>query len=209
MQSPIRIGGMMMKSIDALVEKALELKEKGLSESEISAELHLSVDTVTWLLTRSVKDEKPPVDIKVGWRSIGVYGGRIGLIAGLFSDVILEEMEKLDIEKVDTVVGISINGIPFATMVAEDLGLELGIYRPPIKDDNKGTFSSNYATLDGKDVVIVDDVISTGHVMKCAINDLKDLGANPLLAIVIVNKTPKYEMEGVPTRSLIRARTIA
>jgi orotate phosphoribosyltransferase len=198
-----------MKSIDALVKKALELKKNGLSESEISDDLHLSVDTVTWLLTRNVKVDKPPIDVKVGWRSIGVYGGRIGLVAGLFSDVILEEMEKLEIEKVDCAVGIAINGIPFATMVAEDLGLELGIYRPPVTDEKKGTFSSNYATLEGKDVVIVDDVISTGHVMKCVIADLKEIGANPLLAVVIVNKTPVYEMDGVPTRSLIRARTIA
>ena len=198
-----------MKSIDALVKKVLELKENGLSESEISDELHLSVATVTWLLTRNVKEEKPPADIKIGCRSIGVYGGRIGLIASLFSDVILEEMEKRDIDKVDTVVGIAINGIPFATMVAEDLGLELSIYRPPVTDDSKGTFSSNYATLKGKNVVVVDDVVSTGHVAKCSLADLKKEGANPLLIVVTVNKTPLYELDGVPLRSLIRARTIA
>jgi len=198
-----------MKSIDALVKKALEFKKNGLSESEISDELHLSVDTVTWLLTRNVKEEKPPVDVKVGWRSIGVYGGRIGLIAGLFSDVILEEIEKRDIEKVETVVGIAINGIPFATMVAEDLGLELSIYRPPVTEDSKGTFSSNYATLKGKNVVVVDDVVSTGHVARCSIADIKKEGANPVLVIVMVNKTPLYELDGVPLRSLIRARTIA
>lgn len=198
-----------MKSIDALVKKVLELKENGLSESEISDELHLSVATVTWLLTRNVKEEKPPADIKIGWRSIGVYGGRIGLIASLFSDVILEEVEKRDIDKVDTVVGIAINGIPFATMVAEDLGLELSIYRPPVTDDSKGTFSSNYATLKGKNVVVVDDVVSTGHVAKCSLADLKKEGANPLLIVVTVNKTPLYELDGVPLRSLIRARTIA
>ncbi len=149
------------------------------------------------------------MDVKIGWRSIGVYGGRIGLIAGIFSDIILEEMEKREIEKVDCVVGIAINGIPLATMVAEDLGLELSIYRPPVTDEGKGTFSSIYATLEGKDVVIVDDVISTGHVVRASIADLKEQGANPQLAIVIVNKTTLYELDGVPTRSLIRARTIA
>ena len=198
-----------MKSIDSLVKKVLELKKNGLSESEISDELHLSVATVTWLLTRNVKEEKPPTDIKIGWRSIGVYGGRIGLISSLFSDVILEEVEKRDIEKVDTAVGIAINGIPFATMVAEDLGLELSIYRPPVTDDSRGTFSSNYATLKGKNVVVVDDVVSTGHVAKCSLADLKKEGANPLLIVVMVNKTPLYELDGVPLRSLIRARTIA
>ncbi|UCG71152.1 MAG: orotate phosphoribosyltransferase-like protein [Thermoplasmata archaeon] len=198
-----------MKSIDSLVEKVLELKKNGLSESEISDELHLSVATVTWLLTRNVKEEKPPADIKVGWRSIGVYGGRIGLVSSLFIDIILEEMEKIDNEQLDTVVGIAINGIPFATMVSEDLGLELSIYRPPVTDDSKGTFSSNYATLKGKNVVVVDDVVSTGYVAKSSVSDLKNLGANPLLIVVMVNKTPLYELDGVPLRSLIRARTIA
>jgi orotate phosphoribosyltransferase len=200
---------MNMKSVDSLVEKVLELKKSGLSESEISDELHLSVATVTWLLTRNVKVDKPPMDIKVGWKSIAVYGGRIGLVSSLFSDVILEEMEKRAIEEIDTIVGIAINGIPFATMVADQLGLELSIYRPPVTDDSKGTFSSNYATLKGKSVVVVDDVISTGHVAKSSLADLKEQGANPLLMVVMVNKTPHYELDGVPLRSLIRARTIA
>ena len=198
-----------MKSIDSLVEKVLELKRNGLSESEISDELHLSVATVTWLLTRNVKVEKPPADVKIGWRSVGVYGGRIELISSLFSDIIFEEVEQREIEKVDTVVGIAINGIPFATKVSEELGIELGIYRPPISDDTKGTFSSNYATLKGKNVVIVDDVVSTGHVAKCSIADIKKQGGNPLLVVVMVNKTSYNELNGVPLRALIRARTIA
>lgn len=198
-----------MKSIDSLVQKVLELKENGLSESEIADELHLSVATVTWLLTRNVKEEAPPVDIKVGWKSIAVYGGRIGLISSLFSDVILEEMENRNIEKLDTVVGIAINGIPFATMVSEELGIELSIYRPPVTDESKGTFSSNYATLKDKNAIIVDDVVSTGHVARCALADVKKQGGNPLLIVVMVNKTPLYELDDVPLRSLIRARTIA
>jgi orotate phosphoribosyltransferase len=198
-----------MKSIDSLVEKVMELKKNGLSESEISDELHLSVATVTWLLTRNVKMEKPPADIKVGWKSIAVYGNRIGLVSSLFSDVILEEMENQDIEDLDTIVGIAINGIPFATMISEQLGIELSIYRPPVTDDSKGTFSSNYATLKGKNVVVVDDVISTGFVAKSSIAALNEQGANPLLMLVMVNKTPLYELDGTPVRSLIRARPIA
>lgn len=197
-----------MKSIDSLVEQVMELKKNGLSESEISDELHLSVATVTWLLTRNVKVEKPPADIKVGWKSIAVFGGRIGLVSSLFSDIILEEMENREIEDLDTISGIAINGIPFATMISEQLGVELSIYRPPVSEDAKGTFCSNYASLKGKNVVIVDDVISTGEMAKSAISDLKDQGANPILMVVMVNKTPHYEFNEIPVRSLIRARQI-
>jgi orotate phosphoribosyltransferase len=198
-----------MKSIDSLVEQVMELKKNGLSESEISDELHLSVATVTWLLTQNVKVDKPPADIKVGWKSIAVYGNRIGMVSSLFSDIILEEMENRDIEDLDTVVGIAINGIPFASMISEQLGVELSIFRPPVKEEGKGTFCSNYASLKDKNVVIVDDVISTGTVAKCAIAACKSEKANPILMVVMVNKTPAYEMDDTPVRSLIRARPIA
>ena len=62
--------------------------------------------------------------------------------------------------------------------------------------------------LKGKNVVVVDDVISTGHMAKSAISDLKDQGANPILMVVMVNKTPLYELDDIPVRSLIRARQI-
>ena len=48
-----------MKSIDAIAKRALEYKEKGLSEKEIADELHLSAETVTWLITRGVKGGQP------------------------------------------------------------------------------------------------------------------------------------------------------
>src|SRR5213596_2941648 len=70
-----------MKDVNAIAKRALEYKEKGLSEKEIADELHLSPETVTWLLTRGVKGGEPPKDVKIGWRSIGVYGNRIGFMA--------------------------------------------------------------------------------------------------------------------------------
>ena len=49
-----------MKRVDDLVKKALEYKKKGFNEMEIGDELHLSVNTVTWLLTRGMKGGEPP-----------------------------------------------------------------------------------------------------------------------------------------------------
>ena len=78
-----------MKDVNAIAKKALEYKEKGLSEKEIADELHLSPETVTWLLTRGVKGGEPPKDVKIGWRSVGVYGNRIGFMAAAMSDIAL------------------------------------------------------------------------------------------------------------------------
>ncbi len=199
-----------MTGIENLVEKAKEYKEKGLSEKDIANELNISPDTVTWLLTRDIKHEKPPTDVKIGWRAIGVYGGRIGLLSALFSDVIIEEMERMDTE-LDTVVGLAINGLPFAVMVSDQLGKELAVYRPP-GEENKdvgGSLASNYADISNKKVVIVDDVINTGETIRGAVNDLEEKGAEVLLCMVTVNKGGQDDVLGVPLRALVRAQIIS
>ena len=136
-----------MKSIDALVKKAAEYEEKGLSEKEIGDELHLSPETVTWLLTRGVKGGEPPKDVKIGWRSVGVFGNRIGFLAAAMTDIILEESEKANAD-VDTIAGV-------------------------------------------------------------AINDIQEADGQAVLAVVLVNKTERNELHGVPLRALLRARAIA
>jgi len=198
-----------MKSIDTLAKKALEYKSKGLSEKEIADELHLSTETVTWLLTRGVKGGEPPKDVKIGWRSVGVYGNRIGFMAAAMTDIVLEELEKRNLEA-DVVVGIAINGIPLATVISEEVGKELAIYRPSQERHGKGgAFSSNYASVQGKKCVLVDDVLSTGETIRAAIADIQEAGGTPILAVVMVNKTGNDDLNGVPLRALIRARAIA
>ena len=198
-----------MKSIDAIAKKALDYKEKGLSEKEIADELHLSTETVTWLITRGVKGGQPPKDVKIGWRSLGVYGNRIGYAAAAMTDIILEELEKRSLEA-DAVVGVAINGIPLATVISEELGKELAIYRPSQERHGKGgAFSSNYASVEGKKVVLVDDVVSTGDTLRSAAADIHEAGGTPVLAVVLVNKTSHDDLDGTPLRALVRARAIA
>ncbi|TET91639.1 MAG: orotate phosphoribosyltransferase-like protein [Methanomassiliicoccales archaeon] len=198
-----------MKSLEALIEKALELKEKGLSEKEIGDELHLSLNTVTWLLVKGLRGGAPPPDVKIGWRSIGVYANRIGFVSATMSDIILEEMEKTG-EDFDSVCGIAINGIPYATFVSEELGKELVIYRPSeARHRGGGLFSSNYAGVEEKKIVIVDDILSSGDTIKGAIADITESGGSALLAVVMVNKTEHDDIDGVRLRAMVRARAIA
>jgi len=198
-----------LKSLEALIEKALELKEKGLSEKEIGDELHLSLNTVTWLLVKGLRGGAPPPDVKIGWRSIGVYANRIGFVSATMSDIILEEMEKTG-EDFDSVCGIAINGIPYATFVSEELGKELVIYRPSeARHRGGGLFSSNYAGVEEKKIVIVDDILSSGDTIKGAIADITESGGSALLAVVMVNKTEHDDIDGVRLRAMVRARAIA
>lgn len=199
----------MTTGIEALVQKALELKKKGLTQPEIAQELNLSSNTVEWLLTQSPSTrERAPPDVKIGWRTVGVTGARIKLLADLMTDVILEELDAME-EECDAVVGIAINGIPIAAYVSEALECDFVIHRPHVGGDVKvGLFSGNYASVENKKVIIVDDVLGTGQTMENAISTIKEAGGTPLLALVIVNKSALDAIAGVPLRGLIRARAL-
>jgi orotate phosphoribosyltransferase len=195
-----------MKSIEDLAETARQLKQKGMNDKDIATEMHLSLNTVIWLLSGESKVDRVPADVKIGWRSVGVYSNRIYNMAEIMADIIEEETNRME-KDVDTVVGITINGIPYATFISDILGTELGIYRS-LTIKGEGTFSSNYANISGKNVVLVDDVISTGETILKAIEAIKKEKGEPILAVVIVNKTAKDEIDGIPIRALIRARLI-
>ncbi len=193
-----------MKEIDSLIAKALKYKESGLSDYEIGEELNVSKETASWLLTKGTR-EKPEGDVKIGWRSIGIYPARIRSIAEALTDIILEETEKRNLN-VDTIVGVAINGIPYALYIADALCLELAVFRP--SHDKSGAFSSNYAAVQGKNVVIIDDVVGSGETFKKAIKSLKNEKANPVLCVAIINKRSHNDVQGVPLRALIRARAL-
>ncbi|MEM0493266.1 MAG: orotate phosphoribosyltransferase-like protein, partial [Candidatus Thermoplasmatota archaeon] len=151
------------------------------------------------------KEKKPEGDLKIGWRSIGVYPSRIASISDALTDIIMEESVKHEFE-LDTVVGIAINGIPYATFIADNLGLELAVFRP--HHEKSGAFCSNYATVNGKNVVLIDDVVGTGETLSSAIKAVKTEKGKPLLCVCILNKRERNDVDGVPLRSLIRARAI-
>ncbi len=190
--------------IDVLRDKAKKLKESGLSEYEIASELNVAEETVEWLLSKKGK-ERPMKDVKIGWRSIGVYPSRISYISSALADIIVEEMEKRGFD-VETIVGVAINGIPYATLIAEELGAELSIFRS--RTDKLGVFSSNYASVKGKNVVIVDDVIGSGKTMRKVITAIKKENGKPVLCIALINKRSNNDIEGIPLRALIRTRAI-
>jgi orotate phosphoribosyltransferase len=174
-----------------------------MSDKEISTELHLSVNTITWLLSKDLRGNRIS-DTKIGWRSIGVYGNRIEKIAEIMGDIIMEDVS---MDNVTSIMGITINGIPYATMLSDLLERELIVYRPH-PSRKEGMFSSNFAGVKGKKVVIIDDVISTGETMKRTIDDVRSQGGEVILCVVLVSKISSDEINNVPVRSLIRATMV-
>ena len=197
-------------SVEKMSAKAKELKSKGHSTREICQEMHLSQATVEWLLAKQASDnfnETIPADVKVGWRTIGVSGMRIQAIAEVMADVILEEQENRQFD-LDMVAGLTNNGVPLATIISNILGLDFGMIRPSRGEGNETNLASNYAGLKDKNVVIVDDVVSSGGTATEAIDYVKKEGGTPVLVTVLINKKADDEINDIPLRALVRARPV-
>ncbi len=190
-------------SIEQLRDMVSNLRKDGLNSQQIADELSLSQDTISWLLAESSTNEKPE-DVRIGWRTIGVRPQRIAAIGAIMADVADEECG----DSIDTVVGISINGVLFANEVASQLGCEVAIHRNVDGGPGKGSLSNKYGQVAGKRVAIVDDVLSTGVTMSRTIESMRAAGAEVALCMVLVNKTARNEIEEVPLRGIIRAALV-
>ena len=193
-----------------LIKKAQELRQHGFTTGEIADELNVSMDTARWLTLQKPAEEKPdaPTDFAINWKSIGGNSTRLSYVSGALSDMALTHGEA------DVVCGIAVSGVPFATMMADFLedmtGLDtsLAIYHPNKhrKDsaDDEGTISTNFGIVEGKKVIIVDDVITSGKTAKEVIHTVKDLGGEPTCVTVLIDKAGLSEIEGIPVESLIK-----
>ncbi|MCH1523878.1 orotate phosphoribosyltransferase-like protein [Euryarchaeota archaeon] len=194
-------------SVDELRAKVQQYRSNGLNTQQIADELSLSQTTIQWLSTEkysnNVVSEDRPTDVQVGWRSVAVKASRIEAISYIFADIIEEEIG----DEVDTIVGISINGIPFAQAIAGQLDLDLAVSRS-ISEEEGAHISEIFANVSGKMVVVVDDVVSSGTTLKKTINNLRNAGADVRLCLVLANKSEVNALEGVPLRGLVRVVTV-
>ena len=185
-------------SIDELRGKVAEMTEQGLNTQQIADELSISQRTVIWLNSGAAEVDHPD-DVRIGWRTIGVRPNRINAIGAIMADIVIEELEE-----VDTIVGISLNGILFANSIADQIDTDIAIFRS-VSDEADGHLSNKYANVAGRKVVIVDDLLSSGETMRGAIKTMQKAGGEVVLCVVLVNKTEENAIAGVPLRGLIRA----
>ncbi|WP_432645260.1 orotate phosphoribosyltransferase-like protein [Methanobrevibacter sp.] len=194
-----------------LIAKAQELRQHGFTTGEIADELNVSMDTARWLTLQKAEEKtEAPVDFAINWKSIGGNSTRLSYVSGALSDMALSHGEA------DTVVGIAVSGVPFATVMAdliEDMSgvdTSIAIFHPNKhrknidSTDDEGAISTNFGTVEGKKVVIVDDVITSGKTVKEAIHTVKDLGGKPTCVTVLIDKAGLSEIEGIPVESLIK-----
>ena len=187
----------MALSIDGLREKVAQMIGQGLNTQQIADELSISQRTVIWLNSGAAEVDQPD-DIRIGWRTIGARPNRINAIGAIMADIVMEELEE-----VDTIVGISLNGILFANSIANQLDVDVAIFRS-VSEEGDGHLSNKYGNVAGRKVVVVDDVLSSGETMRRTIKTLQDEGAEVSLCMVMVNKTEQNAISSVPLRGLIR-----
>jgi orotate phosphoribosyltransferase len=198
-----------MKKVDDLMESARELKERGLKSGEIADELNVSRETADWLLTHSPTDEQDeaPGDIHLDWSQIGRSSYRLSLVAAAMKDLIDEGLG----ERPDVVVGIAKAGVPIATLVAQEFDARLAEYTPRKQkweeeddyDDLSGSFSRNFAEIEGERCVVVDDIITSGRTMTEAVRFVDEKGGTPVGAAVLANKSDRSDIDGVEVKSLV------
>ncbi|HIH44218.1 MAG TPA: orotate phosphoribosyltransferase-like protein [Candidatus Methanoperedenaceae archaeon] len=203
--------------VNELIQKAAKLHANGLLTGQIADELNVSRETATWLLTHSAKGEMTgvPKDIYVDWSGIGKSSFRLRCLSDALSNIILESLEDSG-QNADVVVGIALNGVPLATLVSAELGAELAIYHPNKQrweegekaKSPRGTLSQNFSGIEGKDCVIVDDVITTGTTMNEAVEALENSGARPASIAVLVDKKGLEDILGVPVKALLRVTRV-
>ena len=79
------------------------------------------------------------------------------------------------------------------------------VCRTTVGGEGNGSLSNKYGQVAGKRVIIIDDVLSSGVTMSKTIESIREAGGEVVLAVVLVNKTTRNEIEDVPLRGLIRA----
>jgi len=135
------------------------------------------------------------------------------LIASALLDMILDRLDDSE-ECIDVVVGVALSGIPLANMVADELGCEFSTFHPnkqkwePESKGMKGTISQNFAQVEGKNCVLIDDVVTSGTTLSEAVAVLEGLGAKPLAIAVLIDKKGIDEISGVPLNALLRVTRV-
>lgn len=212
-----------MKDVENLTESARELTEQGLSRGEIADELNVSRETAAWLVERGGTPETTGAgagtagsgassgagdgadDIHVDWSTVGEDSARLSAVGTALADALLAGDEAVGVT-----VGVEKAGVPLATTVADELETDLATYAPSKHQwdegdlEEGGTFSRNFAGVEGRSCYVVDDIITSGTTMAETVQAVQARGGEVVACGVLADKQGVDAVEGVPVRSLLQ-----
>lgn len=187
------------QSLEEIVKRARELKKAGFSTTEISEELKLDGETVLWLL---MGRERPvPADVFVDMGNIAKSPERISMLGAMLASLVEESGTEVEV-----VVATGISSIVLGFAVAAELGVNF-CYAKLVGDDVR--LNVDECMLEGKEVVVLQDVIAGGALVSAAVNKLREVGANVRLVVTFLNKRGLEEVSGVKVISLVEMRSLS
>lgn len=105
----------------------------------------------------------------------------------------------------DILAGLELGGVPIATMLSQLSGLPTLFVRKKAKDYGTCQFAEGLA-FEGKKLLIVEDVVTSGGQIILSSNDLRNAGAIVENAVCVINReaggTEKLAAEGIQLTSL-------
>jgi orotate phosphoribosyltransferase len=114
-----------------------------------------------------------------GWKSPIYCDNRVTLSHPIIRTYIRQQLTRLIQEEfgsVSCIAGVATAGIPQGTLVAQELGLPFIYVRSKPKEHGTGSLIEGDASLTGKRVVVIEDLISTGKSSLQAVEALRAAG---------------------------------
>ena len=166
--------------------------------AEKTAELLLQINAIKL-------NPRNPFTWASGWNSPIYCDNRITLSFPAVRNYIRDEFSK-NIEKQygkpDVIAGVATGAIGIGILVAESLGLPFVYVRPEPKKHGRLNQVEGYLQK-GQNVIVVEDLISTGNSSLLAVEALKEAGAIVVAVAVIVERgaAPKVKEAGFEYRA--------
>lgn len=128
----------------------------------------------------------------------------------LVKRIVHELVLRVTLEDFEVLAGVESAGIPLAAYIACYTGKPMAYVRKEKK--NHGTGHVVEGVVEGKRVAIVDDVATTGSSLLKAAQNLREVGAIPVKAIVIVDREQGAKRalreQGIELFALVTAREL-
>jgi orotate phosphoribosyltransferase len=124
---------------------------------------------------------------------------------------IAESMVTLIPPNTEILAGLEMGGIPIATLLSQVTGIPTAFIRKKAKTYGTCKYAEG-ASLVGKRVVLVEDVVSSGGAIIDALQNLRSDGVTPLIALCVIDRESggreALARSGIELRSLCRMQDI-
>lgn len=104
---------------------------------------------------------------------------------------IAKQMAPLIPPGTEVLAGLEMGGIPIATALSLETGLPCAFVRKEAKDYGTCLFAEG-AEVKGKNVCVIEDVVTTGGQVVISTKDLRSVGANISHVLCVIHRGPSF-----------------